>query len=175
MLLVLSSISNYWMADYYYNIGKTKNLEGKADVGATYLLKAVEKIPNQAIYKAELAISYAILSSVDEKFVDLAVKEIEKASELEPKNLNITRTEFGVYVRLSEKKPIFLKNAKETLDKAILQAPNDPKLYFNLGLIYARVGAFDKAKPILNKAIELKPNYEDPKKALRIIEGEKSP
>jgi Flp pilus assembly protein TadD len=120
------------------------------------------------LYYNEIAISYALLGEA--KLADQAIK---KAVSLEPNNINIARSEFGVYIRLTEKDPTYVQQAKNAIDKAIAMAPNDPKLYYNLGLMYARAGKNDEAKKILEKAIELKSNYQEPKNAIKILTEEK--
>lgn len=168
MVYVLWSIARYWTADYYYNYGKNYNSAGKPDIAIAYLTKAIDLQPNQALYHNEIAISYAISGNANS-----ANQEIKKAVSMEPNNINILRSQFGIYIRLAEKDQNYLIEAKNTLDKTILMAPNDPKLFYNLGLLYARVGKNDEAKKILGKAIELKPDYDGPKQALKIIEEEK--
>lgn len=149
-------------------MGKNHNSVGQHNIALNYLSKAIEYSPKQALYRNEIATTYALLGKDD-----LADNEIKKAIELEPNNLNIIRSEFGIYIRLSQIDTKYLLDAKKALDKALLMAPNDPRLYYNLGLMYARAGQYDKAKEILNKAIDLKPDYEGPQKALKIIEEEK--
>lgn len=174
MLFTLYTISKYWYADYLYNYGKNYNSAGKPNVGIGYLETATSLEPNQAIYHNELATSYALYAKTDKKFADLADIETQKALAISPGNLNVVRTQFGIYIRLSEVDNNYLTKAKTALDKAITMAPNDPKLFYNLGLMYARTGQFDQAKKILEKTIELKPDYDAPKQALKVIAEEQA-
>jgi Tfp pilus assembly protein PilF len=55
-------------------------------------------------------------------------------------------------------------------------APTEPKVRYNLGLVYSVLGQTELAKKSLEETIQLKPNYEDPRLALAIFyeqEGEK--
>ncbi|EKD79918.1 MAG: hypothetical protein ACD_40C00260G0002 [uncultured bacterium] len=48
-------------------------------------------------------------------------------------------------------------------------APTDPKLAYNLGLIYTRLGKLDLAEQQFQDAINLKPNYAEPYYALALL------
>ena len=63
---------------------------------------------------------------------------------------------------LSTIDPNYLINARDTLIAAIAQAPTDAKLYYNLGLTYARTGQSNLAIETLKKTIDLKANYQRP-------------
>jgi tetratricopeptide (TPR) repeat protein len=166
----------YWNADRLYASGVGYNSIGKPDVATKYLTQAISLEPNQAIYyggsssQRGLAYSYASLAlafnqqkQTDQttQFSNMALTAIDKAIALSPANVNLKRTRFGIFVMLSAINPNYLIDAKNTLEAAILQAPTDAKLYYNLGLVYARIGQVDKAVEILKKTIDLKSDYKD--------------
>jgi len=70
---------------------------------------------------------------------------------------------------LSPIDPNYLIEAKDTLEDAILQAPTDAKLFYNLGLVYARTGQADRAMEVLKKTIELKPDYKEARLAYAFV------
>ena len=76
-------------------------------------------------------------------------------------NLNYKRIQFGKFIMLSTINPNYLINARDTLVAAVAQAPTDAKLYYNLGLAYARIGQVNEALTALKKAVYLKANYKD--------------
>lgn len=170
---VIFIICKYWYSDYLYAQGKNYNSAGRPDIAIKYLVPSVILSNDQPVIKGELAISYALLAQEEKDYIALAEKEINSAVSNSPNNLNLIKTQFGIFIRLLEIDPKFALNAKNALDRAIELSPNDPKLYYNLGLLFARGGNFENAVNSLNKAIELKPNYEEPKKALDIIREEK--
>jgi tetratricopeptide (TPR) repeat protein len=94
-------------------------------------------------------------------FVNLAVDNIEQSVKMAPANINLRRTMFGVYVRLSTVDEKYLVNARDSLIQAIKLAPTDPKLEYNLGIADANLGQLPAAAADFQKAIELKPNYGD--------------
>jgi putative inorganic carbon (HCO3(-)) transporter len=178
---LLISIFRYWYADYLFATGKGYYTLGKPDVATKYLIKAIKIAPNQALFYGDsggLATSYAnlALSYNQQKDVNstsqlstAAITEITKAIKLSPANVNYKRVEFGIFVMLSTINKNYLINAKDTLMTAIAQAPNDAKLYYNLGLIYARTGQLKPALQALEKSISLKSNYKEARLAYAML------
>jgi O-antigen ligase len=163
----------YWNADRLFALGKGYNSINQPDIATQYLTQAISLEPNQAVYYGDsygLASSYARLAvalnqqkeaTQSTQFSNMAIVEINKAVALSPANVNLKRVEFSIYIMLSSVNPNYLINARDTLVAAVVQAPTDAKLFYNLGLIYARVGQTDPAMETLKKTIELKANYAD--------------
>lgn len=177
-LFFIIQISKYWYADTLYAKGKAYNSINRPDLATKYLTQAINLEPNQALFHSELANSYKsiALSSNQQKndantkkFIDLTLSESKTASTLSPANINIKRSVFGVYITLATVNPNYLLNARDTLIDAITFAPTDAKLYYNLGLVYARTGQADEAITTLKKTIELKPDYKEARLALAIL------
>lgn len=57
-------------------------------------------------------------------------------------------------------------NAQHVLEQAIQGAPQDARLYFNLGVVMREQGELDVAKELFAKAVELAPTWELPQEAL---------
>lgn len=161
---ILYLVSRYWYADTLY--AKAKNLNKSKDPSKAekLLLKAVKISPSEPYYHLELSESYTKLG-----FADLAISESQKTVDLSPKNVNLVRSQFSVYLRLSFAEPKYLLPAAKTLEEAIKMAPTDAKLFYNLGLTYIRLGQKDRAIEVLKKAIEMKPNYNEAKLALEYL------
>lgn len=178
ILYTLYAISNYWFADTLYNKGRAYNGSQKPDVAVKYLSRAISLESGQPLYHNEIAGSYAVLATyyyhqkdanAAKKFSDIAVAESDKAVSLSPANVNLKRSRFGVFVMLSVINPNYLLNARDTLIDAITYAPTDAKLYYNLGLVYARIGEPDKALVTLKKTVELKANYKEARLAYALL------
>jgi len=183
--LVLIAISyfliivyQYWQADVLYNHGKAENSVSKPDLAVKYLNNAINLEPSQATYHSEIANSYTslALAAYQQKnateagqLVNFAVNESQKAIALSPANPNYKRAEFGVFINLSSISPNFLILAKNTLIDAVKTSPTDAKLYYNLGLVYARTGDIKNALATLQKTIQLKANYRDARLAYAIL------
>jgi Tfp pilus assembly protein PilF len=91
----------------------------------------------------------------------LAITEINKAVSLSPANVNLKRVQFSIFIILSTINPDYLVNARDALVAAVAEAPTDAKLFYNLGLVYARTGQTDLALSTLKKTVDLKANYKD--------------
>ena len=175
---LLYLICKYWYADTLYSSGKNYNAAGRPDLAAEYLAKAISLEPHQPIYQNEISTSYANLavyyynqkdSSYANKFADLAVSESDAAITASPANVNFPRTRFGVFITLTTLNPNYLLNARDTLIKAIANAPTNAKLYYYLALTYARIGQTDLALSTLQKTIELKANYQEARYAYALL------
>ena len=168
----------YWYADTLYTRGKAENSVNKPDLAVNYLNSAINLEPNEALYHGELANSYTSLAlaynqnknaTQSAELVNAAISESQKAVALSPANPNYKRIQFGVYVTLSSINPNFLILARDTLVDAIKTSPTDAKLYYNLGLTYARTGDMNNALATLKKTIELKSNYKEPRLAYAFL------
>ena len=178
---LIITICKYWYADYLYATGRSYNTLGKADVATKYLTQAVKITPKQSLFYGDsygLAASYVNLALAFDKEKDAtqvaqlstaAIAEINKAVSLTPANINFKRVKFGIYIMLSGIDPNYLVDARDTLITAIAQAPTDPKLYYNLALIYARTGQTGEAIKILQETIRLKANYKEARLAYAIL------
>lgn len=175
---IIFLIGRYWYADHLYATGSSYNKINRQDLAASYLYKATDLLPNQSVYVAELSKSYANLaiayneakqSTPAAQLMQAAIENSIKAVDLSPANVNMKRVEFSVFVMLSSINPNYLLDARDILLVATKQAPTDAKLFYNLGLIYSRVGENDLALATLEKAIRLKPNYKEARLAYAIL------
>jgi tetratricopeptide (TPR) repeat protein len=78
-----------------------------------------------------------------------------------PANINLRRTMFGIYVKLSTIDEKYLINARGTIAATLKLAPADARLYYNLGVIDTNMSQYEAANTDFRKAIELKANYVD--------------
>ncbi len=168
---LLFLISRYWYADTLYSRAKGLNSASRPDLAIPALTQAIKSEPDQAIYYGELASSYATTvamaynqakdASQAAQFTDYATATIQKALDLAPANVNLGRTAFGVYIRLSVVDEKYLVNARDSLIETLKLAPTDAKLYYNLGITDANLGNYEAAAIDLQKAVDLKANYAD--------------
>ncbi len=168
----------YWYANTLYSKASNYNRINRYDLSPTLLTKAIKLSPKQSIYYAEIAKAYTNLalaynsekdSTTASELTSAAIENSQKAVNLSPSNVNIKRMQFGVFVMLSTINNNYLFDAKDVLVTAITQAPTDAKIYYNLGLIYSRIGQNDLALKTLSKTIEIKPNYKDARLAYAIL------
>ncbi|OGM08646.1 hypothetical protein A2W13_03120 [Candidatus Woesebacteria bacterium RBG_16_36_11] len=184
-LFVISMIYflyKYWYSDILYTQGKQFNKSQNYPQGRVELFKATKNIPGQSIYWDELSQSAAGLAidfyqTKDMKnaktFSEVAIDESNHAVTLSPANLNIRKNNAALFIKLANLDPDLLKTAEELIKNTIQLSPTDAKLYYNLGLVQARIGKTDEAIASLAKTVELKSNYRDARFALALLYTQK--
>jgi len=185
-LLLLFYISRYWYADILYNRAKGLENSGSLIERVESLNSAIKLSPYEAIYYDELASAFTAIALAYNnqkdseralKYSENAFSTIQKAENLSPKNLNITRNKARMGIMLSDIKSSYILDAKKALLEGISLAPTEAKLYYNLSLTYYRMNDIDMAIETLKKTIDLKANYKDARYAYAIIlleRGDKS-
>ncbi|MBN1168868.1 O-antigen ligase family protein [Candidatus Woesebacteria bacterium] len=174
---LLISIFRYWNADVFYGQGKAHNDVGNSVKALEYLKKAVDISKKEAVFWSELSeanlnLGLRLAEAEDQRaiqFFDEAIKASSTAVNLAEKDVNIQRKRASMYIKLSTFDPNQLLIARDVLIKTIELAPTEAKLWYNLGLVYARAGDIQKAKETLEKTIEMKPDYEKARYAYALL------
>lgn len=178
LLWVVFNIVEYWYADILYANGETLNNQQKYVEARGILTRAIKLSPYESIFYDELSQSSVgialALNQINEKdkakdFITEAVSESQKAVNLSPANINLKRSQASLFFKLTLIDPNYLFDARDTLLSTVKQAPTDAKLFYNLGLTYARIGDIPSALQTLEKTIELKPNYKEARFAYALI------
>jgi len=81
---------------------------------------------------------------------------------LSPHHPNYYKSAARVYILLSD-----LPSAAEVLTQAAQISPSDPRIPYNLGLIYESLGQSDLARKAYEKSLSLKPDFADAKAILQ--------
>lgn len=177
-LFLLNSITRYWLADLNFAKAKRLNDAGIYTNARENLLKAVKYSSKEAMFWSELSENSADLSIIlkekgDQeninKLTNSAIEEVKIAEKLSPKSIGILRQITTTYIKLSQVDINYLLYAKDYLEKSLVLSPNDAKLYFNLGLIYANSVDTPKAIETLEKAVNLKANYKQARSSLATL------
>ncbi|MBU0998349.1 O-antigen ligase family protein [Patescibacteria group bacterium] len=177
-LFLLNSIIRYWLADLNFAKAKRLNDTGIFTNARENLLKSVKYSSKEAIFWSELSENSADISLLlkekddkenSKKLIESAIQEAKTAERLSPNNLSVLRQIVTTYIKLSQIDINFLSYAKDYLEKSIELSPNDAKLYFNLGLIYANSTDTGKAIETLEKAVYLKENYKKARSSLATL------
>jgi putative inorganic carbon (HCO3(-)) transporter len=167
---VLYKISLYWYTDTLYAKAKNFYDAGQFVEARTILFKTVKFSPSESLYwdkysQAGAEIALALLEANDNilaiEYAGSAISESQKAIALSPRNLNFRRNQTTLYLKLAVFDKKLIGEAKKSVLLSIDLAPTDAKLYYNLALIYARLGENDKAIATLEETIKMKPNYKD--------------
>ena len=177
-LFVLFYISKYWYSDFLFAKGRTLGDEEKFGEAKKALGSAIKLSPNEAIFRNELAqiLSFEAISldeAGDEKeakrLAEESVSTSQTAVELSPRNLLLLRSRASLLVRLSTLDPTYIHEAKDTMLQEAKYSPTDAKLFYNLGLAYARIGQTKDAISTLENTVALKENYRDARYALALL------
>lgn len=175
-------IIRYWSADILYKEGKTliRQLNGKKAVEV--LQKAVKIRPDEPWFLNSTSSAYALyavdsfenLDKNAEKLAQLSKTFSDAALSLSKYNLVFLRTRAVNMQMMAGINPEYLNQAIEALEKAVKLAPTDPRLFYNLGVLYQKAGDEKKAEALIKKAIDLKSDYKEATEALKILEEENS-
>lgn len=174
-IILVFQVFKYWKADFYYNKAKTQNLAKNYKIAENYILEARKLNSKEPIYADELArIRFGIAldaynknnKELTEEMANLALDEIKKVISDFPNNISLRKTYSSFLIQLSIIDPKLTSDAENSLLTLIQFAPNDAKIYYNLGLLYLRSGNLDKGKNSLEKSVNLKENYRDARLAL---------
>ncbi len=102
----------------------------------------------------EIVKNIALIYSQQGK-VEEAINAVKEARAANPEDMNLILAEANLYIKLGDKEKF-----KGLMEEAISQAPNNPVLYYNLGVVSADMGNVEEAKTYYKKAIELDPTQE---------------
>ena len=177
-LLVVIRIGSFWYADTLYARGYRQARGGQYASAQANLTQAITLNPGEPVYRDEIANTLASLSvaafetqnaTLSSQFAAEALTQNDRAVRVSPKNVNVWKTRTKIYYTLSTFDPAMNSAAVTALERAAELSPNDPKIYYNLAILYGRPGENEKAVSALKKAIERKPNYRDAYYAMYIF------
>ncbi len=166
--VLISRIINYYIADTLFASGKSLLRAGKYDSGLTSIQAAILRSQSEALFYDEFSANLAVLaielqkaqqSTASAQTAEAALAASQITLQLNPVHLNFYKTRARTLITLSQLDPTLLSAAKETLEIAITRAPNDPKLFYNLALVELGLENTEHGLALLERTIELKPNY----------------
>lgn len=141
---ILHITYSYWRADIHYNNAKMYNKVGNQSAAKTEIDNALKLVSKEPLYLNELAVA------------ENSIETSQKALSLSPYNINLVRSLAAIYAKNNK-----IDKAANILLEETKNHPNDPKIYFQLGIYFIKINDLNKASVYLNKAVELKSNYKD--------------
>lgn len=183
LILILSIISLVvftliWYADKTFATGYRLSRAGQYTKAYLPLRDSVRLNSFIPLYHDEYAVvlSSLALSAFESQDATLAgtlavysLTENDNALRLSPQNVNFWKSRTKIFYALAAIDASYLPQAIEALLKAQTLSPNDPKIVYNLAILYGKLGDTDKAVTNLLEAKRLKPNYKDAYYALFIF------
>ena len=184
---MLYSLLRFWQADKAFAHGY--NLDQAKDYQQAYqdLHKAVQLRGDEPVFKDELSYNDAALAAglISQKPQDPATKDqtISIASSLaqeaisasnevvsqHPNNAVFWKTRVRIFYTLSQVDSRYLPRALDAIEKASLLAPNDARIWYNLGVLYGQNNNVEKGISVMEKVITLKPDWRDAYYALGLF------
>lgn len=167
---LLFTLAKYWYADVLFAQGYHLSRNQEYLDAYKYLQSALILNKSEPFYYDEIAhpISQLAVILTDEKkaseagyLTEEAIAASDIALSISPKNVNFWKTRTRVMYTLTAVDPKYLDLAIDALLKAQILSPTDPKITYNLGLLYDQKGETEKAISLLNETIILKPDYRD--------------
>ena len=174
--LVLTLVK-YWVADTEYATGYNLNHANSPTTAFDHLRKAVSLNYGEPLYHDELANNLASLAvlafnqkeaTLSTSLIESSIAETDRALSQSPNNVNLVKSRTRVYYTLSQIDPQYNKEALNSIIYALALAPTDPKIRYNLALLYGRTDDINRAIETLKETIKLKPNYRDAYYALAL-------
>lgn len=184
------TVTKHWLADIKYQKGKSFYQAGYLASTLPLLEKSVSLYPNEPTFHAQLAKAYsqAALATQQQlatlpatqagrlkpqaqtqinQYQNKSLYQANLALEQNPHHLNFYKAKAQAQITLAQINPDLYPQAIDTLIRAAQKAPTDPKLLYNLGLLYQQTNQTKKAQTALQKALELKPDYQKAKTLLQ--------
>lgn len=167
---VLFTLAKIWYGDVLFARGYQLSRSQEYLQAYAYLQSAIAINRNEPFYYDE--ISYPIAQIASALFDDKKASEASLLSQeailssdialtRSPKNVNFWKTRTRVMYTLSSIDPNRLADAITSLEEAQKLSPTDPKIPYNLGLLYDQKGETGKAIDLLKHTVTLKPDYRD--------------
>lgn len=163
--------ASLYLADYYFAQGKSYLDANHPEPAISNLQKALRLRPSLDLYHSYLGEAYSLLSASTKStdYAKLAQQQAEITRQLNPYHLNYYKARAKIYLALASLDPAWNIQAAKELELARQLAPTDPKLAYNLGLVYTRTNQLDKAEIELRETIRLRPSYAEPYYALTLL------
>ncbi len=172
-LMLLAQVWGTWHNDRLMSQAKQSLQQGLGLSAYQTLTTLTSRAPNQAEYWEQLALTQAQLAASAQTeneataaayLAQQAHTSIDQATNKNPVHLNIWKSRARVFIWLAIFEPDYYQQAINALEQAQQLAPSDAKIVYNLALLSETVDDLESAKKYYQKAIELKPNYEQARK-----------
>lgn len=177
-LTLLVLLSRIWYADTLFAGGYRYSHAGQFSAAYPLLTRAVDLNDNEPLYHDEYAATLAGLAAeamenkqatIGAELMTKSLKESDRALSVSPENVNFWKTRTKIYYAFANADAAWNKAAIEALTQASILSPTDPKIFYNLAILYGREADNKKAIELLQKTITLKPNYRDATYALWVF------
>ncbi|MEA3355604.1 MAG: O-antigen ligase family protein [Patescibacteria group bacterium] len=171
-IFILRSIITMWQADRAFTLGKNYLNANQVPTGYAYLQKAVNMRPKEPLFRSlysEASAKMALLyegNALQNQLIEESINNSNLVISQNKVHLNFYKSRAKIFFLLSQINKKYYQDALNPILKAIELAPTDPKLLYNLGLLYNQINQTKLAEETLVKSVNFKPNYEAARNAL---------
>lgn len=172
--ILILGLFRYWYADVAYALGSNLDHVNQFEPAYQQLTQAVSAEPGEPVYQDELSINLAALSAIlyDQKDTTNGAQFAQKAIALSnqvvsqhPNNVVFWKNRVRVFYTIAQgdkaNQGQYYAQALQAIQKASELAPSDAKTWYNLGVLYGQTGDLQKGITVLQRVIQLKPDYKD--------------
>jgi O-antigen ligase len=176
--IAITLLSLSWFADKTFATGYRASRSGNYANAYAPLGESVRLNRYVPLYHDEYAVvlSSLALGAFESQDATLAgtlavyaLTENDNALRLSPNNVNFWKSRTKIFYALATIDESYLPQAIDALIHAQTLSPKDPKISYNLAILYGKLGDSQKAVDYLLEAKRLKPNYRDAYYALSIF------
>ncbi len=181
-VFLIFRLSAFWYADTLFARGYRLNHSDLPGPARPLFEHAISLNPGEPLYHDELAGSLASLAvqAIASKdttnattLINASISESNTAILTSPVNVNFWKTRTKIFYALSAYDQKAYDAAIDALTQARVLSPNDPKILYNLAVLYGQGGKTDKAIETLKETKAMKPNYKDAYYALFVFYNER--
>lgn len=175
VLILLSTFAKIFYADLHYAFARKLNNQNHLSQAYQLIETAIDLNPTEFTYhnyaigvSADLA-SQLVLNNEATAAAAVATSAITSADAtilLNPYHINSWKDRAAGLITLTTLSSDYIQYAISSLEFARALAPTDPKITYNLALLYARQPDYPKSIQLLRHTLLLKPDYHDAKFAL---------
>lgn len=167
-----------WSADVFYARGHSQISAQDFSPAYRNLSRALNINQNEPVYLDDLAIAASQLAvnlavnneaTMAAEFARQAMAATEKATAISPNNVLFWKTKTRVFYSLFQLDENYIYPAVTALEQAMVLAPTDPKIRYNLALLYDQLNKTEEAYRLLNETVKLKIDYRDAYLALGVF------
>jgi O-antigen ligase len=162
----LSGLVYFWQADILFTTSNKLHNQGDYPQAKETLEQAIsfrkEPVYLDALSQILAGLSLSIIEQDEPQARQLASQAIalsDQAITLSPFHLNFWKNRIKILYSFAKLDPQLTQNTIDALKQAAKLAPTDPKISYNLGLIYLQTKQFESAVTTLTETVQLKPDY----------------
>jgi len=161
---------NLWLADSSYGLGQNLNRIGQPVMAFKELQVAVSKVPEEPLYRDELAQNVTTLAlaaaeqndaTLSSQLANIALQSSDTVVADSPANVIFWKNRARVLYSLSTLDQKTLAPALTAILKAVDLAPTDAKVHYFAGLLLDANGQKEKEIKMLEETVALKIDYRD--------------